>query len=79
MSDKVKLSRAVELISKLSIDKASQVFSKLIKSGARIELEKAYVADISEATAKIAADNNEVVGVYVDIVGDIPLKFLFYV
>jgi chemotaxis protein CheY-P-specific phosphatase CheC len=75
-----KVHRALELVANLSIDKASQVLSKMIKAGAKIDLEKVYVADISQATEKImTADNIEVVGAFVDLVGDMPFHFLFYV
>ena len=75
-----KISKAVELIAQLSVDRASQVLSKLIRSGARITLERAYMTDISEATAKINAQENdvEVIGSLVDMIGDAPFKFLFY-
>ncbi len=70
----------LRIVAKLSIDKASQVLSKMVKSGAKIELEKVYLADISQITAKIMEeDTGDVVGAFVDLVGDIPFKFLFYV
>ncbi len=74
-----KIDRAVTMIAKLSIDKSSQVFSKTIRSGARIEMEKAYMADISEASAKAYAEDKEVVGSFIDLDGDAPFKFLFYI
>lgn len=75
-----KIQRALQLIANLSIDKASQVLSKMIKAGARIELENVYLADISKATEKIIIEEQgDVVGAYVDLVGDLPFKFLFYV
>lgn len=72
--------KAVELIIQLSIDRVSQLFSKFIKVGAKISLEKAYVTDLSEATARINAEDvqNEVIGSIVDVTGDAPFKFLFY-
>ncbi len=75
-----KVHRALQLVANLSIDKASQVLSKMIKAGAKIELEKVYVADISKATEELmVTDDFDVVGAYVDLVGDMPFKFLFYV
>ncbi len=75
-----KVHRALQLVANLSIDKASQVLSKMIKAGAKIEVEKVYVADISKATEEVmVADNYEAVGAFVDLVGDMPFKFLFYV
>ncbi|MEI8013028.1 MAG: chemotaxis protein CheC [Candidatus Omnitrophota bacterium] len=75
-----KVHRALQLVASLSIDKASQVFSKMIKVGAKIELEKVYVADISRATEELmVTDDFDVIGAFVDLVGDMPFKFLFYV
>ena len=80
MEDAQKVQRALQLIANLSIDKASQVLSKMIKVGAKIELENVYVADISKATeAVMVSETGDVVGAYVDLVGDMPFKFLFYV
>ena len=75
-----KIGKAVELIAQLSVDRASQVLSKLIKTGARIVLERAYMADISDATAQINTEEieGEVIGSMVDMVGGAPFKFLFY-
>ncbi len=70
----------LRIVAKLSIDKASQVLSKMVKAGSRIELEKVYLADISKATeAVMDSEQGDVVGAFVDLVGDIPFKFLFYV
>lgn len=79
MEDKFKIDKAVSLIAKLSIDKSSQAFSKIVKTGARIEMEKAYMADISEATASVNSEDREVVGAFIDLKGDAPFKFLFFV
>lgn len=79
MNESTEVNKAIELIAKLSIDKASQVLSKVIKTGARIEMEDAYVADISQVTEKISAESDEVVGAFLDLEGDAPFKFLFFV
>jgi len=77
---KMKVNRALKLIAKLSIDKSSQVFSKMLKTGAQIDLENVYVEDISKITEKIISGESEaVVGSFIDLVGDAPFKFLFYV
>lgn len=80
MQTNPKISKAVELIAQLSVDRASQVLSKLVKSGARIILEKAYMADIAEATARVNSEDmqGEVIGSIVDMLGDAPFRFLFY-
>lgn len=79
MHENVNISKAVKMIASLSIDAASRVLSKMIKSGAAIELERAYMADISDATSAISAEADDVVGAYIDLVGDAPFKFLFFV
>ncbi|MCD4780389.1 MAG: chemotaxis protein CheC [Candidatus Omnitrophica bacterium] len=80
MTDRLKVDKALKLIAKLSIDKSSQVLSKMIKSGARIDLENVCVVDITEATEKVIGQSDqEVVGAFIDLVGDAPFKFLFYV
>jgi len=75
-----KINTALRLIAKLSIDKASQVLSKIIKTGASIELENVFMADIQEVTQKFMSEGDqEVVGSFIDLVGDTQFKFLFYV
>lgn len=74
------IDRALKLVANLSIDKASQVLSKMIKVGAKIEVEGVFLEDITKATERIMhADTGDVVGAFVDLVGDLPFKFLFYV
>jgi len=79
MTDQNKVNNAITLIARLSIDKSSRMLSKFVKSGARIDLEKAYVADISEVTKSVVRDDDEVVGAFIDLIGDAPFKFLFFV
>ncbi|MCA9408205.1 MAG: chemotaxis protein CheC [Candidatus Omnitrophica bacterium] len=76
MEDKSRISKAIQLIAQLSIDRASQVFSKMVKCGAKISLEKVYLTDITKATEEIAIEGGEVIGAYIDLVGDAPFKFL---
>lgn len=79
MEPTTKINKAIDLIARLTIDKTSQVLSKLIKSGSSIDMERAYIADITEATEKIHMSNDEVVGSYITLKGDAPFQFLFYV
>ena len=79
MLNEPKINRAIKLVAKISIDKASQVFSKLIKTGARIEMENAFLADLTTVTERINQENTNVVGAFVDLVGEANFKFLFYV
>ncbi|NTV30249.1 MAG: hypothetical protein HGA80_09235 [Candidatus Omnitrophica bacterium] len=74
------IDRALKLVANLSIDKASQVLSKMIKAGAKIELEGVSLEDVTKATERVMqSDTGDVVGAFVDLVGDLPFKFLFYV
>ena len=79
MADQSKANNAVALIARLSVDKSSRMLSKFVKSGARIDVERAYVADITEVTKNVLAENDEVVGAFIDLIGDAPFKFLFFV
>ncbi len=79
MGDQARVNKAIKLIAQLSIDRSSQVFSKLIKTGASITMENAYIADISDLTRRINENDEPVVGTFIDLVGDAPFKFLFYV
>ena len=73
------VNRAVRLIAEQSIDKASQSLSKMLKAGAAIELKRIDMVDIADITADITRENQEVTGSFVDLLGDAPFKFLFYV
>ncbi|HOY08944.1 MAG TPA: chemotaxis protein CheC [Candidatus Omnitrophota bacterium] len=79
MLNEPKINRAIKLVAKISIDKASQVFSKLIKTGARIEMEDAFLADITSITERVNRENTNVVGAFVDLTGEVNFKFLFHV
>ncbi len=78
MSD-LKALNGMKVVTKLSLDKASQVFSKMIKGGARIEAEEFGEVDISEVTAQMNAKDYEVIASLIDLQGDAPCKFLFMV
>jgi len=73
------VNRAVRLIAERSIDKASQSFSKMIKLGAAIDLKRIEMVDIADISADLGGVPQEVIGSMVDLVGDAPFKFLFYV
>lgn len=78
MHERPKISKALELVAQLSIDNASRVFSKMVKTGARIELVRADVVRIDEVSEKINAEDREVMGAFIDLEGEAPFKFLFY-
>ncbi len=75
----LKINKVIRFIAQLSIDRASQVFSKFIKTAATIELVNAYMTDISAAAGEMGRLDKEVIGVFVDIKGEAELKFLFFV
>jgi chemotaxis protein CheC len=71
--------KVVELISKISIDRASQVFSKTIKAGSKIEIVRLRKIDISEISEEIEKDDKEVSGAIVQLDGDAPAKLIFMI
>ncbi len=73
------ISRAVQLVAEQSIDKASQSLSKMLKAGASIELKRITMVDVADISAELSRENEEVIGSFVDLWGDAPFKFLFYV
>jgi len=79
MEENSKLLRAIRLVAQLSVDASSRLLSKMIKAGARISIDRTYMADVSEVTAKIASEVDDVAGAYIDLVGEVPFKFLFFV
>ncbi len=79
MIDHTTMDRVIKTVADLGMDKAEQVFSKLLKNPVKIEVERVYMADISEVTASANAQDNKIIGASVDLKGEIPFKFLFYV
>ncbi len=73
------INRAIKFIAELSVDRASQVFSKTIKSGAKITFERSYVADITDITSNVYNEEKEIVCSVVDLEGKASFKFLFYI
>src|SRR3990172_8470438 len=69
--------KVVEIISRLSIDRASRALSKVLRTGAKISLSKAYIADLSETTAKMNDDLREMTGVMVSFKGNVSCQLLF--
>jgi chemotaxis protein CheC len=79
MKDNAKLLKAFSLVAQLSVDASSRLLSKMIKAGARISIDRTYMADISEVTAKVSSEVDDVAGAYIGLVGEMPFKFLFFV
>jgi chemotaxis protein CheC len=76
----MEINRFIEMVVKQSIDRASQVLSKTLRAGSRIELESISAVDISQATERMMAEGDkEVIGCMLDLGGDIRCKFLFVV
>ena len=79
MDNTLKINKAIKLVAQISIDKASQVLSKLVKAGARIEVQNAFITDLSTVTSRVSKDNVEIVGALIELIGDAKFKFLIYV
>lgn len=74
------INRFIEMVIKQSIDRASQVLSKTLKTGSKIELESIAAVDISQVTERMMAEGDkEVMGCMLDLEGDIRFKFLFVI
>ncbi len=71
--------KAIKFITELSIDKASQVLSKLLKTGCKIELSDAALYDITDFSQQMFEKNEEIAGAMTDLIGDASFKFLFWV
>ena len=71
--------KVIEMISKISIDRASQVFSKIIKAGSRIEIVKFRKIDITTISEEVGETDKEVSGAIVQLEGDTPSKLIFLV
>lgn len=71
--------RVINIVFGLSIDHASRALSKTLKTGAKIEMLKTSVADISMLTEKMNDNPEEMSGALVNLEGDVPLKLLLLV
>ncbi|MBF0298994.1 MAG: hypothetical protein HQK51_09765 [Oligoflexia bacterium] len=78
-SKNIKFNKTVQLITKMSLDMASVVFSKLTKTDAKIIIDKIYSDDISNISENMNKNSKEVMASLVNLVGDTPMKFLFMV
>jgi len=79
MAQSDSVNRVIRLIAEQSIDKASQSLSKMLRCGAAIELKKVDMVDVTQITMDLSSDDQEVIGSVVDLQGDAPFKFLFFV
>lgn len=69
--------KVFEVMTRLSIDRASRALSKTLKTGAKIALSKIFIADFSETTEKMNEDTREMTGVMVRFKGNVGCKLLF--
>jgi len=69
--------KVLEIMSSLSIDRASRALSKSLRTGAKISLSKIYIADFCETTEKMNEDQREMISVMVNFKGDEGCKLLF--
>lgn len=73
-----RVSKTIQLIAQLSIDKASQMFSKLVGRDVCIQLEKSYTADISEVSSRMMEIPEPMIAALIQLEGDTPFGFLLY-
>ncbi|MBW7897910.1 CheY-P phosphatase CheC [Candidatus Brocadiaceae bacterium B188] len=69
--------KILEIMSSLSIDRASRALSKSLRTGARISLSKVSIADFGETTEKMNEDQREMISVMVNFKGNEGCKLLF--
>lgn len=69
--------RVFEVMTRLSIDRASRALSKTLKTGAKITLSNIHIIDLSGATEKMNEDTREMAGVMVNFSGNVACKLLF--
>jgi chemotaxis protein CheY-P-specific phosphatase CheC len=77
--ENLKIDKTIKMVAQLAIDSSSRIFSKIIRRGARIRLERVFITDITEITEKMAKIDEEIVATSIDLVGDVNFKFLFSV
>ena len=73
------IDRMLKTVAEQSIDKSSQVLSKMLKTAARIELKRVVLEDVTTVTQGINEHNGEVIAATIDLVGSAPFRFLFWV
>ncbi len=69
--------KVFEVMTRLSIDRASRALSKTLKTGAKIALSNIYITDLTGATEKMNEDAREMAGVMVNFHGNVACKLLF--
>ena len=79
MSELKNIDRMLKTVAEQSIDKSSQILSKMLNTQASIELKRVVLEDVTTVTQSINESNGEVIAATIDLVGDAPFRFLFWV
>jgi len=80
MNSQERIKRILKLAVSLSVDKCSNRLSKFLKKAATIEFDKISYRKAAEITTTLLnQEDKDVSASYIDFVGDLPFKFLFYV
>lgn len=80
MKENEKIQRFLKVSLAMSVDKCSNLLSKFIKKGTKIEFDTIEYCDIKDITENLLnQDDREIVASFIDFWGDASFKFLFYV
>ena len=79
MPENIIIDRVLRTVAEQSIDKSSQVLSKMLGVDVHIDLKRVAMEDVTTITESINAENGEVIAATIDLVGDAPFRFLFWV
>jgi len=79
MPEEINIDRLLKTVAEQSIDKSSQVLSKMLNCDARIDLKRVAFEDVTTVTQSINESSGEVIAASIDLVGDAPFRFLFWV
>ena len=79
MSVQLIIDRLLKTVAEQSIDKSSQVLSKMLNCDAHIDLKKIAFEDVTVVTQEINEQSRPVIAASIDLVGDAPFRFLFWV
>lgn len=69
----------IKMVAQMSVEKASAVLGKLLRTDARIEVENVAMSDLSTVTAQISGSGDRIIGAFIDLNGDTEFKFLLFV
>lgn len=69
----------IKMVAKMSVEKASAVLGKLLRTDAKIEVESVYMSDLSTVTEQISGCGDRIIGAFIDLKGETEFKFLLFV